>query len=53
MTETQKQTRIEILRNRIRAAEEAERWRRANGRSTGPTSREIWAAIRELRTLEG
>jgi len=47
-----KETRIQILNNRIRACEEAQRWCRANGRSTGPTSREIWAAIQELKALE-
>lgn len=46
-----KQTRIRILENRIRAAEIARRWCIANGRNTGPTSREIHAAIAELKSL--
>ena len=42
---------IEILKNRINAAGKAMDWCRANGRSQGPASREIAAAIAELKEL--
>jgi hypothetical protein len=50
-TRMAKQTRIEILRNRIKAAEDAWRWCRANGRTAAPASREMHAALAELKRL--
>lgn len=44
--------RIQILKNRIRAAEEAWRWCRANGKSAAAASREMNAAISLLKSLE-
>ncbi len=52
MANSKKQFEMAVLRDRIRAAEEAMRWCRANGKSAGPASREAWAAIRKLRQLE-
>jgi hypothetical protein len=45
------ETKIQILRNRIKAAEEAWRWCRANGRSAAAASREMHAALAELKSL--
>jgi len=52
MTKQEKDARIEILKTRIRAAEEAWRWCRENGRRTTPASREMHAAIQELKAIE-
>jgi hypothetical protein len=46
-----KASQIEILRSRIRAAEEAWRWCRANGRSAAAAGREMHAALIQLRAL--
>ena len=46
-----KENRIETLKNRISAAWKAMDWCRANGRSQGPASREIAAAIAELKQI--
>jgi hypothetical protein len=46
-----KETKIQILRNQVMAAEEAWRWFRANGRSAAEASREMHAALAELKSL--
>ena len=46
-----KENKIEILKNRISAAGKALDWCRDNGRSQGPASRVIAAAIAELNGL--
>jgi len=46
-----KATQIEILRNRIRATGEAWHWCRANGRSAAAASRDMHAALAELKAL--
>ena len=50
-TKQSKETRIAILENRIRAAEAAWNWCRANGRSAAAASREAHAAIAALKKL--
>src|SRR5262249_43941588 len=42
----------DILRSRIRAAEEAMKWARAHGRSQAAASREAHKAVQELKRLE-
>jgi hypothetical protein len=48
-TETEK--RIEILENRIRAAEAAWNWCRANGRKASAASRQASLAMAELKRI--
>ena len=44
------ESKIEILKTRIRAAEEAWRWCLANGRPAGAASREMHGALAELKS---
>ena len=43
------ESKIEILKTRIKAAEEAWRWCLANGRPAGAASRDMHAALAELK----